>query len=306
MLRIINRIKRFFGSDRASSFRAEKHELSTAVDWLEYYTTQDELKTTSASELEFPLVSILVLTYNNLIYTQTCLKSIYCNTTYPNFEIIVVDNASSDGTQEWLTQFADSHPNLKLVLSSVNLGFSGGNNLAAREAKGHYLVFLNNDTVVTKGWVERLLDRLIYDETIGLVGPVTNSTGNEARISTNYHSPSEMETFAENLAHQMRGRSFDIRMLAFYCVMARKEEYLEIGGLDERFLVGMFEDDDIAVRYQQAGKRVVCADDVFIHHFQSISFGKLNDERYRKIFEENRKKYEDKWGRAWEPYKFRE
>jgi hypothetical protein len=87
--------------------------------------------------------------------------------------------------------------------------------------------------------------------------------------------------------------------------MARKDEFSEIGGLDERFGVGMFEDDDLAVRYKEKGMRVVCAEDVFIHHFQGASFKKLEDDHYKKIFNENRSKYEEKWGRKWEPYKLR-
>ena len=103
----------------------------------------------------------------------------------------------------------------------------------------------------------------------------------------------------------MSGEAFDIRMLAFFCVMARKDQFEALGGLDERFLVGMFEDDDLAVRYQLQGQRVVCAEDVFIHHFQGASFGKLDKDRYTQLFEENKQKYEEKWGRKWEMYQSR-
>jgi GT2 family glycosyltransferase len=87
--------------------------------------------------------------------------------------------------------------------------------------------------------------------------------------------------------------------------MARADQYQALGGLDERFKVGMFEDDDLAVRYQQLGCRIICAEDVFIHHFQGASFGKLKNEKYQEIFDENRKKYEEKWGSPWEPYQSR-
>ena len=154
--------------------------------------------------------------------------------------------------------------------------------------------------------MERLLAHFQSDPAMGLVGPVTNATGNEALIPVSYTTPSEMEAFALDRAISMSRRSFDIRMLAFYCVMARKDQYESLGGLDERYSVGMFEDDDLAVRYHQQGLRVVCAEDIFIHHFQGASFGKLDNVEYQKIFEENRKKYEEKWGRAWEPYQLRQ
>lgn len=292
-------------------FQARFRRINTPLsvkDWLSYYERRAEIVQPLNNNInndKFPKVSILVLTFNNLVISQLCLRSIYCNTTYPNFEVIVVDNASTDETPAWLKTYSRTHPNLKLVLNLDNLGFAGGNNQAACEAVGEYLIFLNNDTVVTQGWVERLLAHFQSDPGIGLVGPVTNATGNEARISVSYNSPSEMEAFAIDRAIAMSMRLFDIRMLAFYCVMARKDQYENMGGLDERYAVGMFEDDDLAVRYHQQGLRVVCAEDVFIHHFQGASFGKIETEKYQKIFEENRKKYEKKWGRAWEPYQLR-
>jgi len=277
--------------------------------WLVYYQNRGEFHLQPEQDKDvdqYPKVSILILTYNNLIFTKICLHSIYSNTTYLNFEVIVVDNNSKDETPSWLTTFAQSHPNLKVILNSTNLGFAAGNNQAAKEAAGEYLLFLNNDTVVTSGWLEKSLGHIQSNPKIGLIGPVTNATGNEARIPVSYMLPMEMEAFAANRAQTMANKAFDIRMLAFYCVLARKEQFDQLGGLDERFAVGMFEDDDLAVRYYQAGFKVVCAEDVFIHHFQSASFGKLNKAHYEKIFAENRKKYEEKWGRKWEPYKQRE
>ncbi len=277
--------------------------------WLHYYQNRAEMYDQSRNEIprpNTPPVSILILAYNNLALTQLCLRSIYCNTTYSNFEVIVVDNGSTDGTPDWLMKYAKVHPNLKLILNNENRGFAGGNNQAAREANGEYLIFLNNDTVVTQGWVERLLEHIQYVPEVGLVGPVTNAIANEARIPVDYTSPEEMEVFADELARRMKGRSFDIRMLAFYCVMARKTQYESLGGLDERYSVGMFEDDDIAVRYHQEGLRVVCVEHAFIHHFHRSSFGKLEEDMHRKIFEENRRKYEEKWGHEWKPYQIRQ
>lgn len=291
-----------------SKFRKIKTPLSIE-DWLSYYERRAEIVqplNDNINKYNFPKISILILTFNNIIISKICLRSIYCNTTYPNFEVIVVDNASADETPVWLKTYSRTHPNLKLILNSENIGFAGGNNQAAREATGEYLIFLNNDTVVTQGWIERLLAQFQSDPEIGLVGPVTNATGNEALVPISYVTPAEMEAFALDRAIAKSMRSFDIRMLAFYCVMARKDQYENMGGLDERYAVGMFEDDDLAVRYHQKGLRVVCAEDVFIHHFQRASFGKLENEKYQKIFEENKKKYEEKWGRSWEPYQLRE
>jgi GT2 family glycosyltransferase len=250
-------------------------------------------------------VSVLILTYNNLLLSQICLHSVFRNTTHPSYEIIVVDNGSTDGTPAWLHGQETGHANLKLILNSENRGFSAANNQAAAAASGEYLVFLNNDTVATPGWIEGLLAHLQADPGIGMVGPVTNATGNEARIPASYTLPSQMEALAAQRAAALAGRRFDMRMLAFFCVMLRKHEYDALGGLDERFGVGMFEDEDLAIRYQQRGLRAVCAEDVFIHHFWRASFGKLAQERYDRLFAENRQKFEEKWGRPWAPYQMR-
>jgi cellulose synthase/poly-beta-1,6-N-acetylglucosamine synthase-like glycosyltransferase len=194
------------------------HRTVTMQDWLAYYQRRREIRYQPVGNLDlarFPKVSILILTYNNLLINHLCLKSVYCNTAYPNFEVVVVDNASSDETPSWLKSFARTHPNLKVILNTENKGFAAGNNLAVKEASGEYLIFLNNDTVVTRGWVERLLSQVQRDPTIGLIGPVTNATGNEARIPVDYTTPAEMEAFAEHRSKVMAGVIFDIRMLAF-------------------------------------------------------------------------------------------
>lgn len=307
---IMETIFHFFRKLAFTFFSSSSHGAlyGKVEDWLAYYRArvQQQSAILTNKDLEtYPKVSILVLTYNNLLLNQLCLESIYTNTNYPNFEVIVVDNASTDGTPEWLKQYAKHHPNMHIILNSENYGFAGGNNQAARLATGEYLVFLNNDTVVTKNWIQGLLKYFQRDPKVGLVGPVTNSTGNEARIHTSYSSPDGMEKFAEARRKKMMDQSFDIRMLAFYCVMARRAQYEAMGGLDEQFGVGMFEDDDLAVRYHQMGYRVVCAEDVFIHHFQGASFGRLEKAHYMAVFDENRRKYEKKWGREWEPYRSR-
>jgi len=282
-------------------------KLIIVKDWLQFYeakylVTQGKSFTRPSKK---PKVSVIILAYNNLHISQLCLYSLYANRSYENVEIIVVDNASKDDTPTWLETFQKGQQDLKLILNKENAGFAGGNNQAARIATGDYLVFLNNDTVLPVGWIEGLLKYMKKDELLGLVGPVTNAIGNEARIEIDYHDPAGFEAFAARRVKKMKGKSFDIRMLAFYCVMVRREVYLAMGGLDERFGVGMFEDEDMAVRYNQDNKKVICAEDVFIHHFHGFSFSKLKQDRYNSLFVENKKKYEEKWGRKWEPYTFR-
>src|SRR5258708_6273199 len=121
-----------------------------------------ELLSSAVAET-FPLVSIIVVSYNSKEYLQPFLESLECNTGYPRYELIVVDNNSSDGSQDFLRAYADLHRGVRLVLLDTNAGFAGGNNLGVREAQGEYLVLLNPDTILTSGWLERLLRPLRAD-----------------------------------------------------------------------------------------------------------------------------------------------
>jgi len=259
---------------------------------------------TSLREL-FPKVSIVVLTYNQLEFTKACLHSLDHLTEYPDWELIIVDNASSDDTPQYLEEFARTRPYATVILNDENLGFAGGNNVGAEVASGEFIVFLNNDTFVTAGWLSNLLQHFDDEPELGLLGPVTNNIGNEARIEIDYLDMTEMAQQAENRTRKLRHQRFDYRSAAFFCAAIPTRLWREIGGLDEGFEVGFFEDDDYSNRVRQAGYRVMCAEDVFIHHHLSASFDALGNERKQELFEKNLAHYESKWG-TWVPHRYRE
>ncbi|WON74100.1 glycosyltransferase [Nitrosospira sp. Is2] len=282
--------------ERALELVTSRVELARANDWKNRF--DDTLR---AITDVYPGVSIIIVTYNNLELTQRCVESVFRNTTYPNYEVIIIDNASVDDTRNYLRYLARSKPAVKVVLNDENSGFAAANNQGLRMAQGDYLVLLNNDTVVPKGWVEPMLRHLDLPH-VGLVGPVTNSVGNEAKIEVEYSSLDQMEDFSDRYTAQHRGHVFDISMLAMFCIAMRREVFEKIGFLDEKFGVGMFEDDDYSRRAHNLGYRTVCAEDAFVHHYGQASFKKLiASGKYQELWDRNQAYFESKWG-AWKPH----
>jgi len=254
--------------------------------------------------LPVPKISVVVLAYNNLDLTKACLDSLVMQSNYANLEIIVVDNHSSDDTPAFLKMWAQGHSNRIVILNPENKGFAAGNNVGLAAASGDYLVILNNDTVVTAGWAKGLMRHLQDNEDIGIIGPITNNIGNEARVDTGYTAIEDMPAEAAGMTRARMGEWFEINTLAFFCVMFSRSTYEKVGGLCEEYGLGFFEDDDYCRRVQHSGMRAACAEDVFVHHHLSASFNKLGAERKQALFEKNKAIYEAKWG-PWSPHTYR-
>lgn len=255
-----------------------------------------------------PMVSIVVLTYNNLELNKYCIESILNKTAYPNYELIILDNMSTDGTVEYLKELdAQNHPQVKVILNDENSGFAGGNNKAIEMANGEFIMLLNNDTVVTRGWLTSGVKHMQNDENCGMCGAVTNSIGNEAMIGVNYHNLTELDSFAYQYTSFHNNEKYtDIDRLAMFCTLIRKSIMDEYAMLDDSYQVGMFEDDDYAMVVKNAGYEFYIVEDLFVHHVNNASFKKLESEEYKAIFEKNKAYFEKKWSTKWEMPKYRE
>jgi GT2 family glycosyltransferase/glycosyltransferase involved in cell wall biosynthesis len=247
----------------------------------------------------FPKVSVLIVTHNSAEFLGPCLRALSVDTSYPAMEVIVIDNASTDESAGIAEQFKAEDDRISVVRMASNTGFAGGNNAAARFASGEFLVFLNADAMVTPGWLAYLLRHLDLDPSIGLICPVTNFAGNEAKINVEYTDERSMRSFALRIASENRGSVIDMRVAPLFCALIRRDLFQDLGGLDEGYRIGMFEDDDLAEAVRKRGFRVCAADDCFVHHFGQGSFSKLAQEEYDRIFEANRRHFEQKWNTTW-------
>jgi len=243
------------------------------------------------------LTSIVILTYNELDCTRECLESIARNTPEPH-EIILVDNGSSDGTLPYLRELAAGGSHFRLLENGENLGFAAGCNLGMRLARGGRILLLNNDVVVTRGWLGGLLDCLEREPGAGIVGPMSNEVAGPQRVAgTGYRSTEELEAFARSFGRKNGGRRVRVGRVVGFCMLFTRELLERVGELDQSFGSGNFEDDDLCLRAALAGFGSVIAGDVLIHHYGSRSF-KANGIDYARAMATNRAVYDAKWDLA--------
>lgn len=280
--------------EKAVRYAKEEKDVDEVSRLLQELKSDDEGQKKSKGMI--PNTSIIILTYNNLEYTKLCIDSIRKYTEKDTYEIIVVDNHSTDGTVEWLKEQKD----LRLILNDENYGFPKGCNQGIQIAKGdNDILLLNNDVVVTPNWLTNLKKCLYSNNDIGAVGAITNFCSNYQAIPVTYSNLDEMIHFAEknNISNKLLWEE-RLRLVGF-CMLIKNKVVKKVGLLDERFSPGNFEDDDYSLRIRKAGYRLMLCKDCFVHHFGSVSFGKIS-KKYSELLTKNREKFAKKWG--FDPY----
>jgi GT2 family glycosyltransferase len=236
------------------------------------------------------LVSIVMLSRNGLNFTKECVESILRHTA-ESVEFVFVDNGSTDGTLEYLRTL----PSSKLICNLDNRGFAAGNNQGIAASEGEYICLLNNDTVVTEGWLTRLLAWLKKDPSIAIVGPRSNNVAWSQLVhNVPYRSSLEMELFARQWALLHKDQGFFPHKLIGHCMLFHKSLITKIGGLDERFFPGNYEDDDFCLRARISGYILWAANDVYIHHYGGSTF-KINQTNYSVSALTNAERFAKKW-----------
>lgn len=286
----------------AQDLQARRIEFARQQTW--HQRAQELLNCSEDNNLE-PLTSVVVVSYNQWHLTERCLNSIADHSDTEALEVIVVDNASSDETPLRLQTWQALDPKRRrIVLNQDNTGFGPAVNQGLALAKGEYLTILNNDIIVGPGWVRGLRRHLETNPQLGILCPVTNNIGNEAQVALSGGTPAEVFDSARHYNLGKVGKLLPLTIAAFFCVMIPRHVYSRLGGLDEQFVPGFFEDDDYCLRIKELGLTVGCAEDVFVYHELSASFDKLSVARRQAIFERNKALFEQKWG-TWKPHVYR-
>lgn len=235
--------------------------------------------------------SIIILTYNNLEYTKDCIESIRKYTEKNTYEIIIVDNKSTDGTRDWLQQQKD----MKIIFNEENVGFPKGCNIGIEHAEnGNDILLLNNDTITTKNWLKNLQICLHSDSKIGAVGAISNNNANLQGCDFSYQDFKKMQELAEQNNQSDPSRWEEKVCLIGYCMLIKREVIEKLHGLDEGFSPGYVEDNDLSLQIIQLGYRLILCHDSFIHHYLGTAFRK-DQEKFNRLVLKNRDYFEKKW-----------
>ena len=239
-----------------------------------------------------PAATIVIPAWNAWEHTERCLESLRPTLGHTD-QVVVVDNGSTDGTRESLGNYGW----LEVVANDENQGFARGCNQGAAQAHGDVVVFLNSDTVVPSGWLDELLAPFAMGD-VGAVGPRSDNVSGTQKamaVPDPQEDPAAFVEFAESWRTSHTGQTSETRRLVGFCLAVRASSFRAVGGFDERFEIGGFEDDDLCRRLHEVKLRLLIAHSSFVHHSGHASFD-ANDIDWFVTQVENGARFEAKWG----------
>ena len=244
---------------------------------------------------ENPEVSIIIPVYNQIHYTYLCLASILEHTKDVSYEILIADDVSSDAT-EHLGEFVS---NITVCRNETNQGFLRNCNNAAKSARGRYVMFLNNDTQVTEGWLSSLVNLIKSDPSIGMVGSkLVYPDGRLQEAGGIIWSDGSGWNYGrlDNPDKAEYNYVKDVDYISGAAILLSNELWKQIGGFDERYAPAYCEDSDLAFEVRKAGYRVVYQPLSKVIHFEGVSNGTdVNGGGLKRYQVENSEKLKEKW-----------
>ena len=261
-------------------------------------------------------LSVIIVSYNVKYYLEQCLETLYRSGEGVEMEIFVVDNASTDGTQEYLkTKFSqEKFPTLRLIENTVNIGFGKANNLALRESKGEYILFINPDTMVGEECLKTCVNFLDKHEDAGALGvrmlKPNGAFAPESRrgMPTPFTSLCKVSGLSKMfprsrlfgryyMQYQDEWKENKIDVVSGAFMMVKHQVLDRVGGFDEDFFM-YYEDEDLCQRIRDVGKKVVYFPKIKILHWGSQSVGSKKTQK--KYFYESQEYYFQKHLGRWQ------
>lgn len=250
-----------------------------------------------------PTVSVVIPVYNQLDFTLRCLISIAEHPSRASVEIIVCDDASDDGTPAVLAAL----PGVRYIRNDTNLGFLYSCNRAAREARGAYLLFLNNDTQVQEGWLDHMLALFGADGRAGLVGAKLlfpdgrlQEAGGIVWRDGSAHNWGRYDDPRKPEYNQVR----EVDYCSGACLMIEASLFRALGGFDVRYAPAYYEDTDLAFRVHQAGRKVLYQPKAVVVHHEGVSHGTDTSKGVKAHQVANQAKFVERWRNQLEEFHF--
>ena len=236
---------------------------------------------------ERPLVSIIIVNFNGKRFLKDCISSVL-GSTYPNFEVILVDNASTDKSLDFVNSVFAKNKYLRIIRNRKNLGFGPANNVGLEQAKGDYVVFLNNDTSVEPDWLTILVDVMESDGTIGLASSLfLNMDGKTVQtagiLKSDYLMPGYWIQMNKDYFNVKFPKVFEISSAMGAAMIAKRKFLKHIGGFDPKYFY-YYDDDYLSFRTWLAGKRVVTVSGSKVRHFLGGTSGQNDFFKFRHAF----------------------
>ena len=237
-----------------------------------------------------PLVSFIIPVFNCLSLTRDCLRSL--EQTMPSFawEAIIVDDCSTDGTAEFLGRLSAPY---RILRNKTKQSYSASNNRAAAIARGEFLCFLNNDTILTPGWLEPMLAVFQKHSNAGVIGNVQRNprTGRYDHMGVVFSPVGLHKSFGKYYFFKPFAGCVEWRAVTAACCLVRQSVFQQVDGFDESFVHGC-EDIDLCLRLGEKGFKHYVAADSVIYHYVSSSEG-------RRDFEQrNKQRFLERWAKS--------
>ncbi|MCX7983462.1 MAG: glycosyltransferase family 2 protein [Bacteroidetes bacterium] len=224
--------------------------------------------------------SIIIVTWNSGLYIETCLQSIYETIKKHKFEVIVLDNASTDNTCTILSVLEKKYNNLHVIINSENSGFAKANNKGLQYARGKYILFLNPDTKVLENAIDEMLIYLENNANVGIVGPQLFYSDDALQMSA-FNIQSFFSLVVEHLisssflkAIEVKKRKvskpIEVDVVRGACLLIRRNVIEKLGGLNENLFL-FSEETDLSVRTKRIGYRVMFLPDLKVYHYEGKS-----------------------------------
>ena len=238
-------------------------------------------------------ISIYIFAYNRLEKTKVCVESVLKYTVEFDYELILIDNGSTDGTYEYFQELNFSRK--KVIKITKNIGSSLAVKTALKQFDGEYFVLIPNDVYVTKYWLSNLLRCYESDYRIGFVAPCSSNVSNLQEINLNFDNIDNMQKAASifNCSDQ---RKWAERLRLINIITILKKELIDIVGNFDSGFMHDFTEDDFSARVRRAGYKLMLCGDTFVHH--DHDFRNMEDkdpEKYQNSLETGRKNYKDKY-----------